>query len=248
MSKKKKEKKSAEPELPKFGGFHPLEGLRAFKEKLKEEEEAKKKDEAQAKKPPPRPAPPPKSAPHAQPEGDEELSFHRMMAGVTPLADRSARVPKTGDATAAKRIDPSELREKAKAEAAEALEHLHRLVDETARFEVVDDGKRVEGRRTDVAPALVRDLRHGRLPIDARLDLHGLPPAEARERVLQFLREMRMRRERVVLVIHGKGEGVLRGEVATWLSQGRAREHVAAFATATERDGGEGALYVALRR
>jgi DNA-nicking Smr family endonuclease len=41
---------------------------------------------------------------------------------------------------------------------------------------------------------------------------------------------------------------VLRGEIAAWLSQGRAREHVAAFATARKDDGGEGAVYVALRR
>ena len=49
---------------------------------------------------------------------------------------------------------------------------------------------------------------------------------------------MRSRGERCVLVIHGKGEhspqgaGVLRGEIAAWLSQSAASEHVAAFATA----------------
>ena len=62
---------------------------------------------------------------------------------------------------------------------------------------------------------------------------------------------MRTRGERCVLVIHGKGHhsagsGVLRGEISAWLSQGRAREHVAAFATAHDEDGGEGAVYVAL--
>ena len=65
---------------------------------------------------------------------------------------------------------------------------------------------------------------------------------------------MRARGERCVLVIHGKGEhspdgiGVLRGEISAWLSQGAASEHVAAFATAARRDGGEGAVYVLLRR
>lgn len=67
------------------------------------------------------------------------------------------------------------------------------------------------------------------------------------------MRDKRGRGERCVLSIHGKGErgpsgGVLRGEIAAWRSQGRAREHVAAFATAREEDGGEGAVYVALRR
>jgi DNA-nicking Smr family endonuclease len=55
-------------------------------------------------------------------------------------------------------------------------------------------------------------------------------------------------------VVHGKGEhspqgvGVLRGEMAAWLSQGASSQHVAAFASAAERDGGEGAIYVLLRR
>ena len=134
-----------------------------------------------------------------------------------------------------------------------ALAHLHSLVEDVARFEVSDDGKRVEGRRADVPPDLVRSLRRGLLPIDGRLDLHGLTAGQAQEALAGFLRTMRARSERCVLIIHGKGErdvaaGVLRGEIAAWLSQGKPREHVAAFATARDDDGGEGAVYVALRR
>jgi DNA-nicking Smr family endonuclease len=57
-----------------------------------------------------------------------------------------------------------------------------------------------------------------------------------------------------VLVIHGKGDhspmgvGVLRGEISAWLSQGASSEHVAAFSTARDSDGGPGAVYVLLRR
>jgi DNA-nicking Smr family endonuclease len=57
-----------------------------------------------------------------------------------------------------------------------------------------------------------------------------------------------------VLVVHGRGEhsprghGILRGEMAAWLSQGSASVHVAAFATAEPQDGGEGAIYVLLVR
>jgi DNA-nicking Smr family endonuclease len=96
-------------------------------------------------------------------------------------------------------------------------------------------------------------MRRGMPPIDGRLDLHGLTAAQAQERLVEFLRTMRTRNERCVLVIHGKGErvagsGVLRGEISAWLSQGKAREHVLAFTTAREDDGGEGAVYVALRR
>jgi DNA-nicking Smr family endonuclease len=45
-----------------------------------------------------------------------------------------------------------------------------------------------------------------------------------------------------------RGQPVLRGEIAAWLSQGAASEHVAAFSTAVRDDGGEGAVYVLLQR
>lgn len=253
MAKKKKGKpEDDKAPLPKFGGFHPLAGgLESFKKQLADEEkkQAAAKNERAAPPPPARrPMPQPKRT--ADDEKEDELSFHRMMSGVVPLdASKKGRVPVTSTVDKPRpRVTQDELRAKAQAEAQEVLDHLHRLVDDVARFEVSDDGRRVEGRRVDLPPSVLRDLRHGKLPIDARLDLHGLRPDDAREKVLEFLKEKRARGERCVLVIHGKGEGVLRGEIAAWLSQGRGREHVAAFATAREEDGGEGALYVALRR
>lgn len=265
MAKKKQPKKDSASgsELPKFSGFKPLaSGLGDLKAKL--EEEKKKQDEARkaaGKKPLPPPAPRPATAPRRNdartgPEADreDELTFHRMMSGVTPLEGRDSRVPVGTTARIEPgKVKPADLREKAREEAKSVLDHLHHLVDDAVRFEVTDDGKRVEGRRLDVPPSLLRELRRGVLPIDGRLDLHGLSADAARERLLEFLRTQRVRGERCVLVIHGKGEhsvagGVLRGEISAWLSQGRAREHVAAFATAREDDGGEGAVYVALRR
>jgi DNA-nicking Smr family endonuclease len=90
--------------------------------------------------------------------------------------------------------------------------------------------------------------------IDARIDLHGQSAASAPKALERFLTEQRTRGERCVLVIHGKGDhspgqvGILRGEMAAWLSQGAASAHVAAFATARDADGGEGAVYVLLTR
>lgn len=267
---KKRDGKKKEPELPKFDGFRPLSGLKELKDQLA----AKKAEEAAAAKanaPADRAANANanvKSSPggrartestarergSAKASGDDDLSFHRMMSGVTPLSSGKERVPVSHEARATRAEErAAEAKAKIKADTDAVLDHLHRLVDDGARFEVSDDGRRIEGRRVDTPPNLVRTLRRGLLPIDARLDLHGLSAEAAREKVLAFLREMRTRGERCVLVIHGKGErhpgaGVLRGEIGAWLSQGRAREHVAAFATATESDGGEGAVYVALRR
>lgn len=268
MAKKRdtSKKKDDDATLPKFGGFHPLAGgLEGFKAKLdaekKAEEERQKAATAKGKPlPPPRPAPAP-AARRPEPartstsDLDDDMSFHRMMSGVTPLdAKAKTRLPVTTEVRPdAQRSKAAEVRAMASVEAEKAIAHLHSLVDDVARFEVSDDGRRVEGRRVDAPPDLVRSLRRGMLPVDGRLDLHGLTAAQAQEKLVEFLRTMRSRNERCVLVIHGKGErtpgaGVLRGEIAAWLSQGKARDHVAAFATATTEDGGEGAVYVALRR
>ncbi len=266
MAKKRDtKKKDDDAPLPKFGGFHPLAGgLVGFKAKLdaeKKAEEERQKVAATKGKPMPPPRAPAPARPRPEPartsasDLDDDMSFHRMMSGVTPLdASAKSRVPVTTEVRPGEqRSKAAAMRAMASAEAEKAIAHLHSLVDDVARFEVSDDGRRVEGRRLDAPPDLVRSLRRGMLPVDGRLDLHGLSAAQAQEKLAEFLRTMRSRNERCVLVIHGKGErtpgaGVLRGEIAAWLSQGKAREHVAAFATATGEDGGEGAVYVALRR
>jgi DNA-nicking Smr family endonuclease len=268
MAKKrdKEKKKDEEAALPKFGGFHPLAGgLEGFKAKLDAEKRAdEEKQKAAAARGKPLPPPPRAPAPaqrvveptrSATSDLDDEMSFHRMMSGVTPLdTGAKARVPLTTEVRpGAQRLKAAELHAKVAVETEAAIAHLHSIVDDVARFEVSDDGRRVEGRRIDAPADLVRSMRRGMLPIDGRLDLHGLTAAQAQEKLVEFLRTMRSRNERCVLVIHGKGEripgaGVLRGEIAAWLSQGKAREHVLAFTTARDDDGGEGAVYVALRR
>jgi DNA-nicking Smr family endonuclease len=254
MGKKKDKKRDDEDAvaLPKFGGFQSLAGgLQGFKKQIDAAEKKKAEEAAKKNLPPPKPKPVAAPAPRSTPtsKADDELTFHRMMSGVVPLDSATQRVPVTGDTPKqVARQKAAEVQARAKEEAEKALDHLHSLVDDTARFEVTDDGQRVEGRRVDAPPDLVRSLRRGMLPIDGRLDLHGLAPEPAREKLGEFLRTMRARGERCVLVIHGKGMGVLRGEIAAWLSQGKAKESVLAFATARDDDGGEGAVYVALRR
>ena len=120
--------------------------------------------------------------------------------------------------------------------------------------ESLDDGARLDARRVDVDPRELRRLRRGQFAIDGRLDLHGLSLEEARKAVEAFIRKRSAEGDKVVSIIHGKGthsprqQGVLRGEIGAWLSQGRAARHVLAFATAPDEDGGEGALLVLLAR
>ena len=181
---------------------------------------------------------------------DDEFFFQRLMSGVVPLSgEKKVRVTTAPiDRTPRAQLGPPAVDPDQ-----EARDHLMNLVEGAARFEVSDDGRRLEGRRLDLGSSTWRRLRLGELPIDARLDLHGQSAEQAREAIAVFLRERRTRRDRVVLVIHGRGDhspagvGVLRGEIAAWLSQGASSQHVAAFATARAADGGEGALYVLLR-
>jgi len=97
-------------------------------------------------------------------------------------------------------------------------------------------------------------VARGRDAIDARFDLHGLTQAEAHAALTRFLRSASARGARLVLVITGKGRagdserGVLRRQVPHWLALPELRELVIGFEEAHLAHGGEGALYVRLRR
>jgi DNA-nicking Smr family endonuclease len=94
-------------------------------------------------------------------------------------------------------------------------------------------------------------LRRGLYPIDARIDLHGLTQAEAHDRLAGFLTTSQARGNRCVLVITGRGMrhgGTLRSMTPRWLDEAPNRARVLAFAQAQLHHGGEGALYVLLRR
>ena len=94
-------------------------------------------------------------------------------------------------------------------------------------------------------------IARGRDPIAARLDLHGLDQDHARQRLIDFLLKAQSDGARAVLVITGKGlagDGVLRRRAPEWLADPRLREVVAGLSHAETHHGGEGALYVALKR
>jgi DNA-nicking Smr family endonuclease len=103
----------------------------------------------------------------------------------------------------------------------------------------------------DVDPNLHRRLARGREALAARIDLHGLTQDAARAALTGFVRRAVDDGWRAVLVITGKGvsgDGVLRRRVPEWLAAAPIREHVAGVSEAHRRHGGEGALYVALKR
>jgi DNA-nicking Smr family endonuclease len=102
-----------------------------------------------------------------------------------------------------------------------------------------------------IEPGRKRRLTRERDPIDLRLDLHGLDQDRARAALISFLTRAQADGVRAVLVITGKGysgDGVLRRRTPEWLSDPALRHVVAGVSEAHRRHGGEGALYVALKR
>ncbi|MBT4932034.1 MAG: hypothetical protein HOL66_01990 [Rhodospirillaceae bacterium] len=99
-----------------------------------------------------------------------------------------------------------------------------------------------------------KKLKKGQQRIEARIDLHGMTQVEAHRALDSFVDGAYQAAKRCVLVITGKGlkpdgaVGVIRAAVPRWLNEQPNRSRVLAFTHATPKDGGEGALYVMLKR
>lgn len=101
-------------------------------------------------------------------------------------------------------------------------------------------------------------VARGRDAIDARIDLHGMTQRQAHAALLRFLHQVQAQDAKVVLVVTGKGvgkadpdrgeRGVLRRQVPLWLELPEFRHFVVGFGEAHASHGGQGAIYVRLRR
>lgn len=113
---------------------------------------------------------------------------------------------------------------------------------------------RLQGRSPpeELEPRRQRRLSRERDPIEGRLDLHGFGRFEAEDQLQAFLLGAQARGWGAVLVITGQGRrggaGVIRASVHEWLQSPGLRGVVSGFASAARHHGGDGALYVTLRR
>jgi DNA-nicking Smr family endonuclease len=105
------------------------------------------------------------------------------------------------------------------------------------------------------APGLDRRTQINLRRVKARIDLHGMTQEQAHGALGDFLADSQAAGRRSVLVITGKGRGkdgggtgILREAVPKWLNEGANRGMIRAFSHAQPKDGGEGALYVLLKR
>jgi DNA-nicking Smr family endonuclease len=114
--------------------------------------------------------------------------------------------------------------------------------------------------RTPALSPIVRKdkqrLARGYTAVDARIDLHGMTQSEAYGALRRLLHRSQANGGKFVLVITGKGvrdasrggSGVLRRQVPMWLALPEFRRYVLGFDVADTGHGGEGALYVRVRK
>ena len=88
-------------------------------------------------------------------------------------------------------------------------------------------------------------LRKERLRI---IDLHGQTPEQAEISLFTFVKNCHQTGQRYLLMITGKGRGVLRKTVQHWLQEGPCQCYVLSYTSAKPEHGGEGAFYVVLRK
>ena len=116
-------------------------------------------------------------------------------------------------------------------------------------------------RGRDIDAATAKRLKRGDMPIEGKLDLHGMNQGDARNALINFIVNAQSAGKRCVLIVTGKGNtgrtsqdwlarepGVLRRNVPLWLYESELSSIVLQAVSAQPKHGGEGALYVYLRR
>ncbi len=106
-------------------------------------------------------------------------------------------------------------------------------------------------------------FKKGKMPIEARLDLHGLTQDNAHETLLPFIEQAYQYGKRMILIVTGKGTpkgketsrawyepepGILRRMLPVWLEKEPLGQYVLKYTQAQRKDGGDGAFYVLLKR
>ena len=122
--------------------------------------------------------------------------------------------------------------------------------------------KRIEGAAKSLDGNTAEKLRRGQLAPGARIELHGMTEAAAHGALLSFLAGAQARGVKLVLVITGIGNpkkhegaewmrsphGVLKEMVPRWLNERAFAALNVGSSPAHRRHGGDGALYVYLRK
>ena len=108
-----------------------------------------------------------------------------------------------------------------------------------------------EGDIDGVDKSTAKKLKSGSYPIDSRIDLHGMTQDNAFDALKEFIINSYQQGFRCVLVVTGKGKeglGILFNNTPKWLNSSQLRPYIIMYNYATIKDGGQGALYVLIKR
>jgi DNA-nicking Smr family endonuclease len=160
--------------------------------------------------------------------------FRKAVAGVNPLKGPK-RVAHGNPA-------PAPIPHQRKRDEAAAL--AESLAGPLSADEELETGEELSYLREGMARETLRKLRRGHWAIQDGIDLHGLTRDQASSVVVEFLEQCLARGLRCVRIVHGKGLGILKARLRSWLPR---RDEVLAYCQAPATEGGAGALLVLLK-
>ncbi len=180
---------------------------------------------------------------------DDSSVFREAMKGVRPMHASQSPKRKPTRAMPVKRVRPDS-NQQARRQAALGVsdDPVMPVSDYTPKR---SPEEYLAWRGPGVQQSLFKQLRTGRMPPEATLDLHGYRLDAASRELPVFIDEAVKHDCRVVRIVHGKGgrdnarNAKLKSHVAQWLQH---IDAVLAYHSALPTDGGAGALYVLLRR
>ncbi len=191
---------------------------------------------------------------NSPPEPDDLALFHSAMSDVKPLRGKGRPVPTPVLADRVPPVIP-------KSRSGQAVR-----VQKPAPSALAPARPSVAERLPSIETKLLRAIRRGTESIEARLDLHGMTQEAAHAALGRFVTHARRRGFRIALVVTGKGQarrgdedrvalgkavserGVLRRILPLWLSLAPLHGAILGVATASPHHGGEGAVYLHLRK
>jgi DNA-nicking Smr family endonuclease len=176
-------------------------------------------------------------------DGKDAALFRRAMANVERIQQNQlVHLPVV-------RLDsPDVMRQRREYAAGKESAPLATLSDDFAAATSSQDDTRFL--RHGHGPDVMKNLKLGKWPIQASLDLHGATIDDARERLDRFLHSCITHKLRCVLIVHGKGygsqdgESVLKTAVRRWLVQ---LADVIAYTETPAPRGGSGAVQILLK-